>query len=142
MQTKLIVSKEDKEKIELLRKEVNKLDELSTFYLNGLLNNKEFAFGTFDNDNIIAGIYFHRFDTILYIDWLFVKEEYQNKGIGKSLINKILNSKEELEKLLGGKITKCNIESRGEKSNSIYTKMGFKGSSNSYNEDMLSKRFK
>ena len=56
MKVRIIKTKEDKEKIELLRKEVFELKEVGSYYLNELLNNKEYAFVLFDNDIMIAGI--------------------------------------------------------------------------------------
>lgn len=136
MKVRIIKTKEDKEKIELLRKEVFELKEVGSYYLNELLNNKEYAFVLFDNDIMIAGIYFHRFKNALMIDQVFVKKEYQNKGIATNLIKKLLSIKSVLEELLGEKLNICRVESNN-KSHDVYIKIGFNESNN--DKDMLHK---
>ena len=128
MNTRLIKTNEEIKKIELLRGEVFNIKELGGFYLDNLLNKTEYALGTFDNNIIVGGIYFHRFDTILMIDQVFVKKEYQNQGIGTNLIKTLLNSKADLEQLLGSELTMCNIDSRDKKSHDIYSNIGFRES--------------
>ena len=139
METRIIESAEDKQKVEKLRSEVFHMDSTGTYYLNELLNNKEYAIVSLENNEMLAGCYFHRFDNILVIDQLFVKEKYQNTGLklGRELIKKLILSKESIEKLLGGKLELCKIESQNEKAHNIYSKMGFYESK--YDEDTFYK---
>ena len=138
MESKLVKNQKDINDIELLRKEVFKLKETSNYYLNDLLNRKEFAIGTYDNNIIVGGLYFHRFEKTLMIDQVFVKEEYQNRKIGTNLITMLWAHKRELELILGGPIEMCKIESQNEKSHSLYNRIGFRETK--FDDDMLFKR--
>ena len=140
MESRIIANKEEKEKIEILRQEVFHIDGEVTFYLNELLNDKVYALVAYDEDKMIGGCYFHRFNNILMIDQVFVKEEYQNTGlrIGRELIKRLLNSKKELEELLGGQIDTCRIESQNTKAHSLYSKIGFHESN--FDEDTMYKK--
>ena len=71
------------------------------------------------------------------IDQVFVKKEYQNKGIATNLIKKLLSIKSVLEELLGEKLNICRVESNN-KSHDVYIKIGFNESNN--DKDMLHKR--
>jgi GNAT superfamily N-acetyltransferase len=64
------------------------------------LNNTMYSVSIYDNDNIIGygrligdGIVF------LYIHDIMVKPEYQGKGIGKTIMNKLLDKVNELRKI-------------------------------------------
>ena len=96
METRIITKNEEKEQTELLRKEVFDLKQTSNYYLDKILNNDLYVLATLDQKNIVAGCYFHRFDTFLVIDQVFVKKEYQNTGLklGRELIKKLILSKE------------------------------------------------
>ena len=128
---KIITTPEEKYEIESLRKEVFHLEELSPFYIRQLLNKKEYALvARDDNNKMIAGCYFHRFETSLMIDQVFVKEEYQNKEykLGRNLINNLLVNHAYIGKLLGNHVSICMIEANNEKAKALYKKMGFRES--------------
>ena len=130
MEIKIIDTEEEKQQVELLRKEVFHLPELSSYYYNQLLSNKIYAIVAIEKGQIIAGVYFHRFNNNLMIDKVFVKEIYQNKGlkIGRGLIMELISLKEKLEVLLGEHLDFCYVESENAKSHALYTKIGFRES--------------
>ena len=127
METRIIETEEEKQKVELLRKEVFHLPESSSYFIDQLMNNKIHAIVAIDNNEIVASVYFHRFANNLMIDKVFVKEEYQNKGLklGRGLIMQLIASKASLEVLLGGPLEMCRIESENSKSHALYIKIGF-----------------
>lgn len=130
METKILTNDEEKYQAELLRNEVYHFPELLLSQYKPLVDNKVFAIATYDEGEIIAVCYFHRFNTTLMIDEIFVKESYQNNGIGSALLQGVVNSKSQLEKLLGGELTACRLEPRGEDVKKFYIKNDFHSSSN------------
>ena len=138
MDIRILNSNEEKEKIEILRKEVFNLKNNQTYYLDELLNNKLYSLGVLDNSNIIGGCYFHKFNDHLIVDQIFVKNEYQNNGIGSNLIKTILLNKDKFEDLLGGELNICEIEALNKGARNLYIKMGFK--ERKMDEDMMYKR--
>lgn len=116
--------------VESLRKKVFNLQGVGRYYLDQILYGKEFVLAATEDKKIIGGCYFHRFENILFIDQVFVKEEYQNSGleVGRVLINSLLINKDLMEKELGDKITMCRISANNEKAKSLYKKIGFKES--------------
>ena len=132
MKIEIITDENEKFKIEELRNEVLHLDKTSEYYTNELMNSNVFAVGAYIDDELVGGCYFHRFNQTLMIDQLFVKEKYQNTGmrIGRTILKELMTNKERLEKLFDEKVTVCRIESDNEKAHAIYSKMGFRESSN------------
>lgn len=131
LKTKMVCSPTDKYDIEILRKEVFHLNKISPFYMQQLLDRKEYAVATVDDNNkIVAGCYFHRLENILMIDQLFVKEDYQNTGykLGRGLVNNLLNEHVNVSELLGNKLEICRVESNNEKAKALYKKIGFRES--------------
>ena len=127
--TSLLSNLEDFYKIEKLRKEVFDIrNTISTYYLNGLVNNKIKAIATKKDDEMIAGCYFHNFSTNLVIDLLFVKEQYQETGLklGRNLLLDILSNKDRVEKILHTKLSISSIEPLNEKAEALYKKIGYK----------------
>ena len=137
METRIINLPEEISRVESLRAEVFHMNTTGIYYLNELLSGKEYALVTFNGKEMVAGCYFHRFESILMIDQLFVKEEYQNKGLnlGRNLVEQLVTNKAELEELLGGSLNVCKIDSNNEKAHNIYLDMGFRESKN--DEDTL-----
>ena len=125
MEIKLLKTEEEKKEIEELRREIYNTPGISLYFYNKLINNKAYALAVIDEGKMIAGCYFHRFMNTLMVDELFVKESYRRQKIGTSLIQKLVNSKEYLEELLGGEITNCRLEPIGESAKEFYEKNAF-----------------
>ena len=131
MQTtiELLSTEEEYNKVERLRNRAfNNNQTFSPYYLNGLINNKIKAVATKNNDEIIAGCYFHNWSTNLIIDQLFVKNEYQETGLylGRKLLLNVLENKEKLEKLFNTNLETSLIEPIDEKAEAIYRKLGYR----------------
>ena len=94
--------------------------------MGNLLDNKEYAIGTYKDNEVIGGCYFHRFENTLMIDQLFVKEKYQNHNIGTNLINSLFVYKQGIEKLVDGQVVLCRISANNDKAKSLYKKLGFR----------------
>ncbi len=130
---KMLSSIEEYEEIENLRKEVFDIKvSTGTYYLNGLIDNKIKAIATSNNNELIAGCYFHSFLNSLVIDLLFVKKNYQEKGLklGRNLLLDLFNHKKELEKILDARLYTTSIEPIDEKAATIYKKIGYKRGKN------------
>ena len=127
--TELLTNFDQYSKIDELRKEVFNIKNSSgSYYLNGLINNKIKAIATMDNNEMIAGCYFHNFSTNLVIDLLFVKEQYQETGLklGRHLLLDILSNKDKIEKILHTKLSISSIEPLDEKAEALYKKIGYR----------------
>ena len=130
METKFVRSDEAIEKIETLRKEVFHLENNGTYYKDKLLNKSLIAVATFDEDEMVAGVYFHFFNNTMVIDQLFVREDYQNRGLklGRQLVLRLIYLKTQLEKMYGVTINACYIDSQNQKAHELYKKIGFRES--------------
>lgn len=133
--TELLTDFDQYNEIDELRKEVfNITNGSGSYYLNGLINNKLKAIAAKNNDEMIAGCYFHNYSSNLIIDMLFVKEEYQETGLklGRNLVLNLLDNKEQVEKILHSKLTTSSIEPINEKAEALYKKIGYKSRKNSF----------
>ena len=82
------------------------------------LNNKIITFGAIDNNNLIGFISYNSEGLIKYF---YVLEEYQNKGIGRKLLNSLftyLNTEQILIDKLSAESTHYAVD--------IFKKLGFK----------------
>lgn len=140
METKILIDNKQKELVEKLRREVFHLNNAGNYYLDRLFDCKLHVLATLDNEEIVAGLYFHCFEDSLMIEQVFVKESYQNTGLklGRELIKELISRKQQLEEIHGKKLTICRIESQGKKSHELYKKSGFTESK--IDEDSLYKR--
>lgn len=132
MEITILTNESDLLELEKLRSEVLHLEKISEYYKNELLSNNTYAIAAYIDNELVGGCYFHQFNQTLMIDQLFVKEKYQNTGlrIGRSMLKELMTNKELLEKLFSEEITVCRIESNNEKAHALYSKMGFRESSN------------
>ena len=110
MDIKILGNKQDMEKLEQLRVEVFDLKAPSNYFLNELYNMRTYALVATIDGEVVGGLYFHRAFNNVLIDQLFVKSEYRNNGVGGTLINRILSSKEQLEELFDDTLISCYIE--------------------------------
>ena len=140
MDIKILGNKQDMEKLEQLRVEVFDLKAPSNYFLNELYNMRTYALVATIDGEVVGGLYFHRAFNNVLIDQLFVKSEYRNNGVGGTLINRILSSKEQLEELFDDTLISCYIEASNERAHSLYQRLGFK--ENKYNEDFMHRRFR
>lgn len=127
--TELLTDLDDYQEIDELRKEVFNIKYCSTsYYLNGLINNKLKAIAAKNKEEMIAGCYFHNFSANLVIDMLFVKEEYQETGLrlGRNLLLEILSNKDKVEKILHSKLNMSTIEPIDDKAAALYKKIGYR----------------
>lgn len=119
-------------KIELLRHQVFHLKtdsksislSYSTFHI---MHNQLIPYGLYLNNELIAGCYISCLNDSLLIDYLFVKETYQNSGlrIGRLLLTEVLKQKNELEEFFKKSITMTKLTPNNEKSKAIYEKIGY-----------------
>ncbi len=124
----LLSTLEEYIEVENLRREVLNIYNIDTSrYIEYLKNKELYSYGTIYNDSIVAGCYFSVNYTILNIQQLFVKNEYQNTGakLGRNLLISILNNKQDIERLTGKKIDTSWIYPANDKAYEIYKKIGY-----------------
>lgn len=117
------------EELEKLRCEIIKIDK-SNYYLDLLLNGKIIGIGCYYNNQLIGGAYISDFLNSIYIEQLFVKEEYQNNAlhIGSSILKYILENKKIFSEYYNKNFDTCRLESKNR--DSLYSKLGFKKEGN------------
>lgn len=123
--------------IELLRHQVFhlKTDDNSirlSYSIFHALHNRLIPFALYLNGDMAAGVYVSCYGNDLFIDHLFVKEEYQNTGLklGRRLLNTVLELKPIFEKHFGKEISLSRLTPNNDKSRSIYEKIGYERQSN------------
>ena len=117
------------EDLEKLRCEIIKIDK-SNYYLDLLLKGKIIGIGCYYNNQLIGGSYISDFLNSLYIEQIFVKEEYQNNAlhIGSSILKYILENKKIFSEYYNKNFDNCRLESKNR--DSFYSKLGFKNEGN------------
>lgn len=94
----------DAKEIEKLREEAyNKKaqaidSEIESFYEKQINRDKILPIGGYVNNELVAGIYISTLLNSLYIEQLFVKEEYRHKGYGTQMVKFVIDNKDIIEK--------------------------------------------
>ena len=88
------------------------------FYINYINDNTKYFIVVEDNSNIVAYSYLIKEDDHIKIDALYVLEDYQNKKIGTSIINKII----EYAKLNNFEYITINVLDNNIKAKNLYYK--------------------
>ncbi len=125
---------EDINTIEQLRKEVFHLKQNATnYYEFHILHNQMIPYGMFYNNQLIAGCYISKSFDSIYVNFLFVKEEYRHNGlkIGRKLLLYILEHKKEIEEFFGQEFTISKLHPNNQESRRIYQTIGYNTTNNS-----------
>lgn len=135
MDFKLLTSIDDIKKLEELRFEVLHMDKAildDSIILKEASENKLLAFALFYEDELAAGAYVSDSRNSIYINYVFVKEKYQEKGLklGRNLILHILKNKNIIEEYFGKQFNLSYLEPRGEKPSAVFKKIGYKETNN------------
>lgn len=116
------------EKLISLRKEAYDLDGLSNDYVTLLKMKKIIVFGAFINNNLIGSSYVSNCYHSLYIEQLFIKPEYQRKGLGSLTLLSILKEKEMVEEYYSQKFTISRLVPMNSEVSYFYRKLGYQDS--------------
>lgn len=79
------------------------------------------------NSEMVAGCYVTCYNDTLFVDFLFVKEEYHNTGlkIGRLLLGYILNNKHIIEEIIHRQLNNSKLTPNSDKSEHIYQTLGY-----------------
>ena len=112
----------------------NLKQKVDSHYLKEIRNERIIPFAFMKEDEIIGGCYLGEYMNSLYVYFLFLKEEYKKNGlkIGRKLLIKTLEHKEEVEQLLNKSFYFSSLHSTSEKLNDVYESIGYKHKKDSY----------
>lgn len=126
MKFKIVNMINDMEKLEQIRKEsIGVSMDQPSYYFEQLKNGSIIPIAALYNDNIVGGVYVSSSQETLYIEYIFVDEEYQNKGIGSSLIKYVLENKELFEDIFKNKFILSKLEPNSDKIVNFYKNLGY-----------------
>ena len=116
--------------LEELRDNIIGVDDMSTYYLDLIHSGNVVGVGCFYQGQLIGGAYVLNSYNSLFIEYVFVKDEFQNSSlhVGSSIVKYILDNKEIFEKYFGVNFDFCRLESRN--TDSFYSTLGFKKENN------------
>lgn len=106
-----------------------------TFFYNEMINGKVLAFGAYKEDMLIGACYVSKTFQTLFIEQLFVLQEYQNneEHIGTNLLQYVLNNKEVCEKYFNTEFKFSYLDNKVSKE--FFENLGYKEN----NSNMMSK---
>ena len=102
-----------------------------------ILSDKGFFYGAYNNNNLLGNIFFCIYRTkrtFVYIQTICVETKYNNLGIGKKLINKIIEDFNDYD--IWAKISSNNLNCIN-----LFTKLNFRQCSHKYTPYPLSKNY-
>ena len=131
MNIKVIHTLEEMKKLENLRYEVLNITQRiqeDNFYIREAKNKRIIPFALYYHNDIVAGAYISSINNSIYIDYIFVKDIYQNTGLrlGRTLLEYILNNKEIIEEFFDKEFYYSYLEPIGEKQEKIFEKIGYR----------------
>ena len=90
-------------------------------------HNTLIPFALYVDDDLAAGCYITCLGDSLFVDFLFVKDEYQNSGLrlGRMLLSRILELKPIFEEHFKKQIKESKLTPSNPKAESIYEKLGY-----------------
>ncbi len=126
----LIPTRENVKTLECLRENAYQqasLVEEEKYYTERILSGKILAYKASYNKEPVAGIYVSNRFGSLYIDQLFVKYEFQEKGyyFGKKLLLETLQRKKEIENYFNEIFAVSKIFPINQKARQIYESVGY-----------------
>ena len=107
-------------------------EDYDDYYINNVCIGNILPIVCYYDDKLIAGCYVSNTFNSIYIDYLFVLPEYQEKGlhIGRNLLLFILDNKEIVEEYFDTEFTQSKLCAISDKTKAIYRKLGYKEGSN------------
>lgn len=102
-------------------------NDYDKYYIDNIINGSILVFTCYQDGKLISGCYVSNAFNSLYIDYLFVLPEYQQKGlhIGKQLLEYILANKKQIEEYFNQEFTESKLYATNDKTKKIYSKMGY-----------------
>lgn len=122
-----IISKLEKLRLDAYHIKEKSINPSDTFYKRELQNKKYLVYGIFKEQEIIAACYISNSNNSLFIEQLFVKSIYQEKGLalGRKLLQFVLSQKEQIEKYYEQQLYYSKLYYNSEKSKKMYEKIGY-----------------
>lgn len=109
------------------------IDE-NNHYVLEMKDGQILPFAVYNDSKIIGGCYITNSRNSLYFDYLFVSQEYRNKGIAKMLCKYILENKEIVENYFKKTLGYSYSEPANKYSEKIFTDLGYRDSGNAFGE--------
>lgn len=102
--------------------------DYDSYYIENIVNGNMLAFTCSIDNKLVSGCYISNAFNSIYIDYLFVLKEYQNKGlhIGRQLLQFILDNKTLVEEYYKTVFTESRLYALTDKTKEIYNNMGYK----------------
>ena len=102
-------------------------NDYDKYYIDNIINGSILVFTCYLDEKLIGGCYVSNAFNSIYIDYLFVLPEYQQKGfhIGKKLLEYILINKKQIEEYFNQEFSESKLYATSDKSKNIYSKMGY-----------------
>ena len=110
-------------KIETIRNSVSNIN----YYIKNIKEGRFKMVGAFLNDEIIGGAYISSSFNSLYIEQIFIRNDYQRSElhVGYNLMKFILNNKIEFEKIFKKDFYYSKLEPNSNEVESFYNKLGY-----------------
>lgn len=102
--------------------------DFDEYYIENICNGTIIAIICYQDNKPIGGCYISDTFNSIYIDYLFVLPEYQNKGlhIGRSILQYIFDNKNIVEEYYNKEFTQSKLYATSPKSKALYKKIGYK----------------
>ena len=97
------------------------------YYIDNIIKGNMLAFTCYKDNDIIGGCYISNAFNSIYVDYLFILKEYQNKGlhIGRQLLQFILDNKILVEEYYKTEFNESRLYALTDKTKEIYSSMGY-----------------
>ena len=102
-------------------------EEYDPYYIEDITNGRILVITCYYQDKLVGGCYVSNTLNSLYIDYLFILPEYQEKGLnlGRKLLLLILEKKQLVEEYFDTEFTQSKLYAPNEKTKHIYKKIGY-----------------
>ena len=118
---------EDLERLRYDAYDMNSLEipYLDTFYANEMKKGKYVVYVCYNNLELVGACYVSNAHK-LYIEQIFVKKKYQSMGIGKILLEYVLNNKKQIEEYFNEEYDYSYLSPKSNSYNKYYEELGYK----------------
>ena len=131
MNIKVITEHSDIELVDRLRYDAQNMEYVdNNFFINRIKKGEICVLACFIENSVVGGIYLSNSLNSLYVEKIFVKEQFQKCGIATFMINYVINNKTYFEGLFYKKIDYSILEPNSNLTVDLYRKLGFRGPDN------------